>query len=85
MSEDKDEAIYRMLEAARSAVPPDQRHAGRIVNVPMTLDHIDELMSILAGLNPELAPRCDCPRDRVLEAVAEEGCGSAQCPYRFGI
>ncbi len=82
--DDADEAIYRLLERALASVPPAARKSSMIVNVPLNLEQVEELMKLLVGFNPLLELRCDCPRARIEQALEDDGCGAATCPYRFG-
>lgn len=74
-----------MLERAHAGVPPTGRSAGLIVDVPLSLEQIEEPTKMLVAFNPLLDPRCDCPRARIEQALEDDGCGSANCPYRYGI
>lgn len=83
--EDWGVAVYRTLEAALVSVLSDSRGASRFIEVQLSVEQACELMGLLADMNPALAPRCDCPRDHVDEALAGEGCALSHCPYRFVI
>ncbi len=84
-NDDMDGRIYRAVERALASVPPAGRSSGLQVGVLLTIEQGEELLKILSTFNPLLDPRCDCPRARIEQALEDEGCGNANCPYRFGL